>query len=88
MAPNIADLEEAKRVLEVEANSILLLRERLGEEFSKAVEMVLACRGRVITSGIGKSGIIARKMASTFTSTGTPSFFFTPRKALTGTWVW
>lgn len=88
MAPNLSDLDEAKRVLEVEANSILHLRERLGEEFSNGVELVLACNGRVITSGIGKSGIIARKMASTFTSTGTPSFFFTRLKVPTVTWEW
>ncbi|MCB0385116.1 MAG: KpsF/GutQ family sugar-phosphate isomerase [Bdellovibrionales bacterium] len=84
MAPNLSDLDEAKRVLEVEANSILHLRERLGEEFSNGVELVLACNGRVITSGIGKSGIIARKMASTFTSTGTPSFFLHPAESSHG----
>ncbi|MCC7403672.1 MAG: KpsF/GutQ family sugar-phosphate isomerase [Bdellovibrionales bacterium] len=84
MAQGLLDLDEARRVLEVEAKSILHLRERLDRNFAEAVELILSCRGRVITTGIGKSGIIARKMASTFTSTGTPSFFLHPSEGSHG----
>lgn len=79
-----ADLDEARSVLEIEARSILHLRERLGREFSKAVELVLACEGRIISTGIGKSGIIARKLASTFTSTGTPTIYLHPAEGSHG----
>jgi arabinose-5-phosphate isomerase len=84
MAQGSLDLDEARRVLEVEAKSILHLRERLDGNFAEAVELILRCHGRVITTGIGKSGIIARKMASTFTSTGTPSFFLHPSEGSHG----
>ena len=84
MARDLNDLDEAKRVLEIEANSILHLRDRIGDEFCGAVELVLGCKGRVISTGIGKSGIIARKMASTFTSTGTPTFFLHPAESSHG----
>src|SRR5512141_470619 len=74
----------ARRVLATEAAAIAALQDRLGDEFLKAVQIVLACRGRVTVSGIGKSGHIARKIASTLASTGTPAFFVHPAEASHG----
>ena len=74
----------ARRVLATEAAAILALQDRLGDDFLRAVQMVLACRGRVVVSGIGKSGHIARKIASTLASTGTPAFFVHPAEAIHG----
>ena len=68
-------LGRARRVLDVELAALQALRIRLGEEFGHAVGLLLACRGKVVVSGIGKSGIVCRKMAATFASTGTPAFF-------------
>ncbi len=68
-------IEEAKRVLDIEANSILEVKAKLNDQFEQAVQMIKDCQGKLIISGIGKSGHIARKLASTFSSTGTPSFF-------------
>jgi len=70
-----ARLARARRVLDVEEAALRALRERLGPEFGRAIETLLACRGKVIVSGVGKSGIVARKMAATFSSTGTPAVF-------------
>lgn len=77
-------LAEAKRVLEVEARAILTAAGRLGPEFVRAVELLAGVRGRVIVSGIGKSGIIGRKIAATLTSTGTPATFLHPVEGLHG----
>ncbi len=68
-------LELARRVLAIEADAIRALIGRLDERFLAAVSLILACKGRVIVSGIGKSGHIARKIASTMSSTGTPAYF-------------
>ena len=68
-------IECARRVLDIEAQAIAALKEHLGAEFTRAVEIVLHCDGRVVVCGIGKSGHIARKLASTLASTGTPAFF-------------
>ncbi len=68
-------VEEAKRVLDIEANSILEVKGKLNEQFEKAVKLIQECQGKLIIAGIGKSGHIARKLASTFSSTGTPSLF-------------
>ena len=68
-------LELARRVLAIEADAVRALIARLDERFLAAVSLVLACKGRVIVSGIGKSGHIARKIASTLSSTGTPAYF-------------
>jgi len=68
-------LGRARRVLDVELAALQELRNRLGEEFGRAVGLLLACRGKVVVSGVGKSGIVCRKMAATFASTGTPAFF-------------
>ncbi|MGH8765059.1 MAG: KpsF/GutQ family sugar-phosphate isomerase [Burkholderiales bacterium] len=77
-------LELAKRVLTIEADAVRALIGRLDERFLAAVSLILACRGRVIVSGIGKSGHIARKLASTFSSTGTPAHFVHPAEASHG----
>lgn len=68
-------LDLARRVLEIEGQAVLALASRIDESFVAALTLVLACRGRVVVSGIGKSGHIARKIASTMASTGTPAFF-------------
>jgi arabinose-5-phosphate isomerase len=77
-------IEEAKRVLRVEAHSILDLAERIDENFLRAVEILYNCKGRVIFMGMGKSGLVARKIASTFASTGTPAFFIHPAEGMNG----
>lgn len=83
------EVEEAKRVLEVEAKALQVLHQRIGEEphataFKTAVEAVAKCRGKVVIAGMGKSGLIGRKIASTFASTGTPSFFLHPAESSHG----
>lgn len=73
-----------RAVLDVEGQALLLLRDALDEDFARAVEMIMATRGRVVVSGMGKSGHIARKMAATFASTGTPAIFVHPGEAAHG----
>ena len=70
-----ADLVAARRVLEIEARAIAALAARLGDEFPRAVEIVARCRGKVVVAGLGKSGLISRKLAATLASTGTPALF-------------
>ena len=65
----------AHRVLDVEIDGLQQVRRRLGSEYSEAIELLLACRGKVVVTGVGKSGIVCRKIAATFASTGTPAFF-------------
>ncbi len=77
-------LATAKRVLRIEAEAIAGLIDRLDERFEKAVELLYACKGRVVVTGLGKSGLIGRKLAATFSSTGTPSFFLHAGEALHG----
>ncbi|HTQ78105.1 MAG TPA: KpsF/GutQ family sugar-phosphate isomerase [Burkholderiales bacterium] len=77
-------LELAREVLEIEADAVRALIARLDQRFLEAVSLILACRGRVIVSGIGKSGHIARKIASTLSSTGTPAYFVHPAEASHG----
>jgi arabinose-5-phosphate isomerase len=74
----------ARRVLATEANAIVGLATRLGTDFVAAVDLILHCQGRVVVSGMGKSGHIARKLASTLASTGTPAFFVHPAEASHG----
>src|SRR6185437_13127152 len=71
----------ARDVLDTEARAIAALAARLGAPFVAAVELMRQCRGRVVVSGIGKSGHIARKLAATLASTGTPAFFVHPAEA-------
>src|SRR5438094_9472021 len=80
----IAGRSLARKVLETEAAAILALIDRLDERFDSAVSLLRSCRGRVILTGMGKSGIICRKIAATLSSTGTPSFFLHPAEAIHG----
>lgn len=82
MTKNIVDL--AKEVLTIEANSILKLKDRVNQNFEKAIELLYACKGRVIVTGMGKSGIIGKKIAATLSSTGTPSYFLHPAESTHG----
>ena len=79
-----ADLSLARKVLQTEAAAILALVDRLDERFDRAVRLLLDCRGRVIVTGMGKSGIICRKIAATLSSTGTPALFLHPAEAIHG----
>jgi arabinose-5-phosphate isomerase len=77
-------LELARRVLEIEADAVRALIERVDQRFQDAIELIHGRRGRVIVSGMGKSGHIARKIASTLASTGTPAYFVHPAEASHG----
>ena len=74
----------ARRVLQIEAQALLTLEGRLDQSFVDAVALILACPGRVIVSGLGKSGHIARKIAATMASTGTPAYFVHAAEAVHG----
>lgn len=74
----------AKDVLKIEADSIIKLIDRIGEDFDKAVGMLYQSKGRVIVTGMGKSGLIGKKIAATLTSTGTPSYFLHPAESTHG----
>lgn len=76
--------EYAKEVIGIEAKAVAGLIERLDDDFNRAVEMILATNGRIIVSGLGKSGLIGKKIAATFNSTGISSFFLHPAEALHG----
>lgn len=77
-------LDTAREVLQAEAEAVQHIKESLNGEFVAAVEMILDCQGKVILTGIGKSGLIAKKIAATLASTGTPSFFLDPSEAFHG----
>ena len=77
-------LESARRTFDIEAAALVALRERLDASFASACRICLACRGRVIVTGMGKSGHVARKIAATLASTGTPAFFLHPGEASHG----
>jgi arabinose-5-phosphate isomerase len=77
-------IEGAKRVLQIEAEAIERLKERLNDDFVRAVELILAGEGKVVVTGVGKSGIIGQKIASTLASTGTPAFFLHPTEGIHG----
>lgn len=76
--------ELANEVLDIEANSILRLKSNIGENFEKAIEILYNCKGRVIVTGMGKSGLIGKKIAATMSSTGTPSYFLHPAESTHG----
>ena len=82
--PTAVDLTFARKVLQTEADAILGLIGRLDERFDRAIRILLDCRGRVIVTGMGKSGIICRKIAATLSSTGTPAHFLHPAEAIHG----
>jgi arabinose-5-phosphate isomerase len=77
-------IETGKRVLRIESEAIAALIDRLDARFESAVEMLFACKGRVVVTGLGKSGLIGRKISATFASTGTPSLFLHAGDALHG----
>lgn len=77
-------LETARRVLDIEARALQEVRARLNGTFVKAVDVLFACKGRIAVTGMGKSGLIGRKISATLSSTGTPSFFLHPAEALHG----
>jgi len=77
-------IERGIEVLRIEAEALAALPQRIGEPFARACEIILGCAGRVVVSGIGKSGHVARKIAATLASTGTPSFFVHPAEASHG----
>ena len=80
----MADRTLAHKVLQTEAAAILALVDRIDERFDQAITLLKQCRGRVILTGMGKSGIICQKIAATLTSTGTPAFFLHPAEAMHG----
>ena len=80
----IEALDLARQVLRIEADAITALIDRLDQRFMQALEIILHCQGRVVVSGMGKSGHIARKIAATMASTGTPAFFMHPAEASHG----
>ncbi len=88
LAPARADsarvAEWGREVLEAEGRAILGLKERIGREFERAIQLLLEVQGQVVTSGVGKSGLVAKKIAATLTSTGTPSTFVHPVDAIHG----
>ena len=77
-------VERAKRVLKIEADAIHCLMDKIDENFERAVELIYRCKGKVVVMGVGKSGIIAKKIASTLASTGTPAFFLHPVEGMHG----
>ncbi len=84
-APRATDLRKvARQVLEIEAQAILGLLPHLDESFDRAVELIQGCRGRVVCTGMGKSGIVMQKIAATMASTGTPAMFLHPAEAIHG----
>lgn len=76
--------DTARRVLKIEADAVSALADRIDGNFSKAVEMILDCQGRVVITGMGKSGLICQKVAATMASTGTPAFFLHPAEGIHG----
>ncbi|MAR89873.1 MAG: KpsF/GutQ family sugar-phosphate isomerase [Pseudomonadota bacterium] len=77
-------IASARRVIDIEANATLALKDRINEQFLRACDLILQCRGRVIVTGMGKSGHIGNKIAATLASTGTPAFFVHPGEASHG----
>lgn len=77
-------IEKGRRVIEIEAAAVSGLVNNIGEEFAKAVKLILSCKGRVVLTGMGKSGLIARKIVATMNSTGTAAIFLHPSDALHG----
>ncbi|MHB8763463.1 MAG: KpsF/GutQ family sugar-phosphate isomerase [Deferrisomatales bacterium] len=80
----MSTLEAGRRVLQIEAEAVARVAARLGPEFERAVGLVLDCAGKVVLTGMGKSGHVCRKIAATFASTGTPAFFLHPAEGVHG----
>jgi len=79
--PQMNYIDSAKRVIEIETQAIANLADRLNDDFTNACNILFACKGKVVVSGMGKSGHIGNKIAATFASTGTPAFFMHPGEA-------
>lgn len=77
-------IENAKNVLNIEINALTNLLNKLGSTFEEAIEIMYNCKGRVVVTGMGKSGLVGRKISATFSSTGTPSFFMHPAEGSHG----
>jgi len=84
MTDTMTGLELARKVLRIEAAAILGLVDRINGDFERAVQLLFECQGRVIVTGMGKSGLICRKIAATFSSTGTSAWFLHPAEAIHG----
>ena len=82
MSENI--LKTARQILRIEALAIRRLTGKIGKNFERAIQLISRCQGRIIVTGMGKPGFIARKIAATLASTGTPSFFLHPAEAIHG----
>src|SRR4030066_1285730 len=78
------EIETGRRVLDIEARAIDTMRSRLNQSFTDAISLLYNCKGRVVVTGMGKSGLIGRKIAATFASTGTPAFFLHPGGGIHG----
>jgi len=76
--------ETARRVLQIESEAVARLADRLDEQFDRAVDLLVACRGRIVVTGMGKSGLVCQKIAATLSSTGCPSYFMHPAEAVHG----
>jgi arabinose-5-phosphate isomerase len=81
---NGGSVAEGRRVLRIEAHAVQALVDRLDAQFAKAVDLVLRCKGKVVVSGMGKSGLVGQKIAATMASTGTPAFFLHPADGIHG----
>ncbi|MCL5022969.1 MAG: KpsF/GutQ family sugar-phosphate isomerase, partial [Nitrospirae bacterium] len=77
-------LDAAKKVLKTEAEAVLALTEKLDSNFEKGIEIIFRSKGRVVVTGMGKSGLVGKKIAATLASTGTPAFFLHPAEAIHG----
>ncbi|MDD2542363.1 MAG: SIS domain-containing protein, partial [Desulfuromonadaceae bacterium] len=77
-------IDEARRVIRVEALALSAMAERIDDSFERAIDLILMSTGRVIVSGMGKSGLVGQKIASTMASTGTPAFFLHPAEGIHG----
>ena len=81
---NGGSLDEGRRVLAIEARAVQALIDRLDDRFDKAVDLLFKCKGKVVVSGMGKSGLVGQKIAATMASTGTPAFFLHPAEGIHG----
>ncbi len=77
-------IDEARRVIRVEAQALSAMADRIDASFERAIDVILDSSGRVIVSGMGKSGLVGQKIASTMASTGTPAFFLHPAEGIHG----
>lgn len=77
-------IDQAKNILKIEAEAVNSLIDRIDEKFVDAIDIIYSCTGRIVVTGMGKSGLIGKKIAATFASTGTPAFFLNPAEGSHG----